>query len=33
MYKVFHQLAGKIYNASDIEQCLKLAATINTQYP
>ena len=33
MYKVFHQLAGNIYNASDIEHCLKFAEAIRTQYP
>ena len=33
MYKVFHQLAGKIYNASDIEHCLKLAEAIKANYP
>ena len=33
MYKVFHQLAGDIYNASDIEHCLKFAEAIRTQYP
>lgn len=33
MYKVFHQLAGDIYNASDIEHCLKFAEDIRTQYP
>lgn len=33
MYKVFHQLAGAIYNATDIEHCLKLAEAIKSQYP
>lgn len=33
MYKVFHQLAGEIYNASDIEHCLKLAEAIKVEQP